>query len=77
MTKTALVKIGVPSEQAESVRFLRRMRQIIDQRDAAVARLDASTRERIREALLEEEAGAESTVDRSPQMDDVTPSASA
>ena len=51
MTKTALVKIGVPSEQAESMRRLRTVRQILDQRDAAVARLDSTTAERIREVL--------------------------
>jgi hypothetical protein len=64
MTKTALVKIGIPSSQAESVRQLRRVRQIIEQHDAAIARLDAATQERIREAVTGadvEESDAEST----------------
>jgi hypothetical protein len=51
MTKSALVKIGVPSGQAESMRQLRRVRQILEQHDAAIARLDAATQERIREAV--------------------------
>lgn len=51
MTKSALVKIGLPSEQAQSVKRLRHVRQILDQRDAAVARIDANTADKIREAL--------------------------
>jgi hypothetical protein len=49
-----LVKIGVPTIQAQGVRLQRRVRQILDQHDAAVARLDAATRERLREALADE-----------------------
>lgn len=63
MTKAALVKIGVPSEQAESMRRLRRARQILDQHDAAIARLDAATAERIREALnAADEAETDETI---------------
>jgi len=51
MSKSLLVKIGVPSGQAESMRQLRRVRQILEQHDAAIARLDAATQERIREAV--------------------------
>jgi hypothetical protein len=51
MTKSALVKIGVPSGQAASMRQLRRVRQILEQHDAAIARLDAATQERIREVV--------------------------
>jgi hypothetical protein len=50
MTKSPLVKIGVPPEQAQGIRGLRRIRQILEQHDAAVARLTAATNERIREA---------------------------
>lgn len=50
MTKSALVKIGVPAVQAEGMRRLRRIRQILEQHDAAAARLEAATNERIREA---------------------------
>ena len=60
MSKSALVKIGVPPEQAHNMRLLRRMRQILDQRDAAVARLDATTQERIREAVNAEDHLADS-----------------
>ena len=53
MTKSALVKIGVPANQAEGMRRLRRIRQILEQHDAAAARLEAATNERIREAAAE------------------------
>lgn len=58
MTKSALVKIGVPSVQAESLKRYRQVRQILDQRDAAVARLDAATDARIREVLSVDETPA-------------------
>lgn len=64
MTKSALVKIGVPSEQAHSEKRLRRVRQLLEQRDAARARLDAATEQNIREALAgddEESSPAEAT----------------
>jgi hypothetical protein len=48
---TKLVKIGVPSEQAQSMKKMRRIRQILEQHDAAAARLDAATNERIKEAV--------------------------
>jgi hypothetical protein len=51
MSKSALVKIGLPSEQAESMKRMRRIRQIMEQHDAAVARLDAATNERIKEIV--------------------------
>jgi hypothetical protein len=63
MTKSSLVKIGVPAEQAHGMRRLRRIRQIIDQRDAAVARLDAATNERIREAMNADDSQASETSD--------------
>jgi len=56
MSKTALVKIGVPSEQAQNMRRMRRIRQILEQHDAAVARLDAATNERIKEVVTTEES---------------------
>jgi len=49
MTKTALVKIGVPSAQAESLRRLRTVRQVLDQHEAAMRRLEAATLERLKE----------------------------
>lgn len=58
MTKSGLVKIGVPSEQASGIRGLRRIRQILEQHDAAMARLIAVTNERIREAAKADEAEA-------------------
>lgn len=51
MTKSALVKVGLPSEQAESIKGLRHIRQILEQHDVALARLTATTNERIREAV--------------------------
>ncbi len=63
MTKSALVKIGVPSEQAEGMRRLRTIRAILEQHDAAVARLDAATQERIRELV----AGEEKPVEDKPE----------
>jgi hypothetical protein len=59
MTKSALVKIGVPSQQAQGMRRLRRIRQILEQHDAAQARLDAATMDRIREVGGAEESDTE------------------
>lgn len=66
MTKSALVKIGVPPEQAESMKQMRRVRQILDQHDAAVARLTAATNERIREVIMEMTSPEESPAEESP-----------
>jgi hypothetical protein len=49
---TALAKVTVSAQEASSVRMYRRVRQIIEQRDQAVARIDASTRERLRLLFL-------------------------
>lgn len=54
MTKTTLVKIGVSSEQAAGVRLRRRIDHILEQHDAAVNRLTAAMKERIREAVTTE-----------------------
>jgi hypothetical protein len=59
MTKSALVKIGVPAEQAEGMRRVRSIRSILDQHDAAAARLWAATQERLRELVAGEERPAE------------------
>jgi hypothetical protein len=56
MMKSALVKIGVPSEQAQSMRRMRRIRQILEQHDATVARLDAATNERIKAVVIADDA---------------------
>jgi hypothetical protein len=48
MTQSSLVKIGVPASQAESVRLIRRVRQVMEQHDAAVARLGAELRARLK-----------------------------
>lgn len=47
--KTDLVKIGVPSALAQSMKRLRTIRQVLDQTDAAVNRLQAAANQRIRE----------------------------
>ena len=63
MTKSELVKIGVPPALAEGMKRLRRIRQILEQHDLAVARLNATTDERIRAAVTEtEESPAEATL---------------
>jgi hypothetical protein len=59
MSKSPLVKIGVPSEQASSMRRLRRVRTILEQHDAAIGRLEAATHERIREAMNEDGIAAD------------------
>jgi hypothetical protein len=59
MSKSDLVKIGIPAQQAESMRLMRRIRQILDHHDAAVARLTLTTNERIREAMSGETHEAE------------------
>ena len=61
MTKTALVKIGVPSEQAQQIKGLRRIRQILEQHDAAGSRRSAATNERIREAVSADNEAEEDT----------------
>lgn len=65
MSKSELVKIGVPPAQAEGMRRLRQVRQILDQRDAAVARLDATTQDRIRELLTATDAEIGESADES------------
>lgn len=56
MTKSALVKIGVPSSQAQSMKKSRRARQIFEQEDAAIARIHAATLDRLRELVNEPDA---------------------
>jgi hypothetical protein len=56
MTKSALVKIGVPAQQASNMRVLRQVRQALDQGDAAIARVQASVQERIRVMLAGDDA---------------------
>jgi hypothetical protein len=51
VSKSALVKIGVPPEQAESMKLQRHIRQLLEQQDASIARLRAATNERIRELV--------------------------
>lgn len=72
MTKSTLVKIGVPPQLAGNMRQLRHLRQILDQGDAAVARIQASTAERMRAALAADAAGDESvTTEESVPAEDV------
>lgn len=59
MTKSALVKIGVPSEQASSMKRVRRMRQLLEQHDAAVQRLTAALEEGMRQLVNADTAGDE------------------
>ena len=58
-----LVKIGLPRKQAEGERRVRRMRQILEQHDAAIARVNAATNERMRQEL---EAGTTDAQDDGP-----------
>lgn len=65
MTKSALVKVGLPSAQAESMKQMRNIRQVLDQHDAAIARLNAATAERIREIVTgHEDADTVTTPDQ-------------
>ncbi len=52
----ALARISVSPQQAESVKLSRRIRQILDQEDAAIARIAAATKERIRQAVMDDKA---------------------
>ena len=54
-----LVKIGLPKKQADDQRRVRRIRQILEQHDAAMARLAAATDERLRQAVTGDIADAE------------------
>jgi hypothetical protein len=53
MSRSSLVKVGLPPQQAESMKKLRRIHQILEQHQAAVSRLDAATNERIKEVVNE------------------------
>jgi hypothetical protein len=64
VSKSALVKIGVPSEQAESMKRMRRIHQVLEQHAAAVARLDAATTDRIKEIVNAHDRDA--TADEEP-----------
>jgi len=70
MSKSALVKIGLPSEQAEGQRLVRRVRQLVDQQDAAFARLAADFKARMR-AIVEEETGASAPTADEPEREAV------
>lgn len=52
---TALVKIGLSPKRADGERLRRDIQQIIDQRDAGVARLDAVMHDRIRQRVTRDE----------------------
>ncbi len=52
---SSLVKVGLPSHLAEGARLAKRIRSILDQREAAFARVEADFRERMK-AVLEDEA---------------------
>jgi hypothetical protein len=58
VSKSALVKIGVPPEQAESMKLQRHIRQLLEHQDASIARLRAATNERIRELVNAPESDA-------------------
>jgi len=58
VSKSALVKIGVPSEQAESMKKMRRVRQVLEQHEAAAARLAAATNERLKEIVNAQDSDA-------------------
>jgi len=58
VSKSALVKIGVPSAQAESMKRMRRIHQVLEQHAAAAARLDAATTERIKEIVNAQDSNA-------------------
>jgi hypothetical protein len=47
---TELVRIGLPKEQAENMRTIRRIKQWMDQAEAAHARVDA----RLKDQILQE-----------------------
>ena len=50
---TALKKIGLPVAQADGARLARSVRQVLEHRDAAFARVEAEFRARMK-ALLDE-----------------------
>ena len=53
MSQSSLVKVGLPSHLAEGARHARRVRQLLDQRDAAFARVDADFHQRLK-SLVDE-----------------------
>jgi hypothetical protein len=55
MTQT-LQKVGLPPQMAAGARLARRMRDLLAQRDAAMARIEADFRARMKALLEEDEA---------------------
>lgn len=53
MSQSALVKVGLPSHLAEGARHAKRVQQLLDQRAAAFARVDADFHLRLK-ALVDE-----------------------
>jgi len=52
---SSLVKIGIPEGQAAGVRFARRAKQILDERDVQYARADANCRHKLKMLIEESE----------------------
>jgi hypothetical protein len=72
MSQSALVKVGLPSHLAEGARGVRRMRQILDQRDAAMARIETECRQRMKALLEETEAEITDAVATSGEAQETT-----
>lgn len=71
MTKSALVKIGVAPEQAQGMQWMRRIRQLLDQGEAAKARIDAATQQKIRDFVTTSTV-ADEAVDEVSEAPDTT-----
>lgn len=74
---TALVKVGLPSHLAEGARVAKRVQQILDQRAAAFARIEADFSQRLKSLVAEESAASEDAADSSSDAAVVEHTASA
>jgi hypothetical protein len=61
MSKSALVKLGMPAPQAQAMKRARQIRQVVDQFDAMIVRAEVAMAQRIREILNGTDEATEAT----------------
>lgn len=69
VVKSGSKKVALPTAQAEGQQFARRVKQLSDQRDQGMARIDADFRTRLK-ALVDEEMGEQPALAGLDQADE-------
>ncbi len=64
-----LVKVGLPSHLAEGAKVAKRVQQIMDQREAAFARIEADFRVRLKAVISETEEEVSNAVAEADAFD--------